>query len=182
MIHDLTGLKFSKLTVVKYAGQNKHKHNIWLCLCECGKETIGSTGDIRRGHKQSCGCFFNSIIKRGANKKAPGESACHQAYLQYKHKSIRRNIQFELSFEKYKELSSQCCYYCNALPNNKAYTRSKNGFYINNGIDRVDNSKGYIYNNVVPCCKTCNFNKADISVEMVEKIYEFIRKTKTENH
>lgn len=174
---DLTGLKFSKLTVISHIGKNKHGQNIWLCKCDCGKETVGSTGDIRRLHKQSCGCFFDSIIKRGANRKPPGESACHQAYLQYKHKSKRCNIEFDLSFEKYKEISSQNCYYCDIPPSNKAYTKARNGYYINNGIDRVNNSKGYVDGNMVPCCKQCNFNKADITIEMVEKIHEFINKS-----
>jgi hypothetical protein len=30
-----------------------------------------------------------------------------------------------------------------------------------NGIDRVDNSKGYILGNCVPCCSWCNRAKAD---------------------
>ena len=32
-----------------------------------------------------------------------------------------------------------------------------------NGIDRVDSSKGYLPNNVVACCTTCNRMKLDHS-------------------
>ena len=33
------------------------------------------------------------------------------------------------------------------------------GSYTYNGMDRVDNAKGYVLGNVVPCCHTCNFAK-----------------------
>jgi hypothetical protein len=45
-----------------------------------------------------------------------------------------------------------------------------------NGIDRVDNLKGYEENNVVPCCKDCNYAKRDLTVkqfiDMCKKIVE----------
>ncbi len=34
-----------------------------------------------------------------------------------------------------------------------------------NGIDRVDNSQGYIKTNCVSCCKHCNYVKGDLSVD-----------------
>lgn len=37
--------------------------------------------------------------------------------------------------------------------------------YDHNGIDRVDSSKGYSAENVVPCCKICNRGKANMSKE-----------------
>ena len=33
-----------------------------------------------------------------------------------------------------------------------------------NGIDRVDNTKGYVESNCVPCCKHCNYVKGNLSV------------------
>jgi hypothetical protein len=35
-------------------------------------------------------------------------------------------------------------------------TNGSRGIYTYNGIDRVDNSKGYTPENTVPCCKICN--------------------------
>ena len=29
------------------------------------------------------------------------------------------------------------------------------------GVDRFDNTKGYIHGNCVPCCQTCNRSKMD---------------------
>jgi len=33
------------------------------------------------------------------------------------------------------------------------------------GLDRVDNTKGHVKSNVVPCCTTCNFVRRDMPVE-----------------
>jgi len=34
---------------------------------------------------------------------------------------------------------------------------------IYNGIDRLDSSKGHVIDNVVPCCKWCNYAKRERS-------------------
>jgi len=53
------------------------------------------------------------------------------------------------------------------------------GFRINNprdGIDRIENDRGYETDNVVPCCGRCNKAKGTILLsdflEMVAKIYK----------
>jgi 5-methylcytosine-specific restriction endonuclease McrA len=37
--------------------------------------------------------------------------------------------------------------------------------YIYNGIDRIDNERGYLPDNAVPCCKRCNQAKADMAID-----------------
>ena len=34
-----------------------------------------------------------------------------------------------------------------------------------NGVDRIDNSRGYEEGNVVPCCRQCNWSKRDLTTE-----------------
>lgn len=53
---DLTGEKFGLLTVVKEVLSNTCRRK-WLCKCECGNETVVTTGDLRSGHTKSCGCL-----------------------------------------------------------------------------------------------------------------------------
>lgn len=57
------GDKFSKLTVVGFVGVNKSKKRVWLCRCECGRETKVTTGHLISGHSKTCGCkrLQNSI-------------------------------------------------------------------------------------------------------------------------
>lgn len=43
------------------------------------------------------------------------------------------------------------------------YIRKKYNTFKYNGIDRVDNSKGYTITNCVTCCKTCNSAKSNMT-------------------
>jgi len=52
---DITGQKFNMLTAVKIVGK-RDKANLWLCLCDCGKETHAIVTQLTRGTKTSCGC------------------------------------------------------------------------------------------------------------------------------
>jgi hypothetical protein len=49
----LIGKKFQSLTVIAYCG-SKNKNRRWLCRCDCGKEKIITTRDLK--HHKSCGC------------------------------------------------------------------------------------------------------------------------------
>jgi hypothetical protein len=55
---DLTGQKFGLLTVIKRAGTNKFHKALWLCKCDCGKETITSTNCLNCGDTRSCKCLW----------------------------------------------------------------------------------------------------------------------------
>lgn len=50
-LDDLTGRRFGKLTVKRYVGNKK-----WLCMCDCGHETVALSSNLKRGHTTSCGC------------------------------------------------------------------------------------------------------------------------------
>ncbi len=53
---DLTGQRFGKLTVIKRA-ENKNNRTMWLCVCECGNESIVWADDLKHGKIVSCGCY-----------------------------------------------------------------------------------------------------------------------------
>ena len=48
---------------------------------------------------------------------------------------------------------------------NVAGSQYLNGDYLYNGLDRVDNNKGYFEDNVVPCCGVCNKMKGTMKQE-----------------
>lgn len=49
---DISGMRFGRLTVVKYSGSGK-----WECVCDCGKTTFTPTCVIKSGKAKSCGCY-----------------------------------------------------------------------------------------------------------------------------
>ena len=55
---NLTGERFGHLTAIKiYSKGNKNGSRKWLCKCDCGQQTIVTTGHLRSGHTKSCGCI-----------------------------------------------------------------------------------------------------------------------------
>lgn len=56
-IKDMAGMRFGRLTVIKYAGVNARKNAIWLCRCDCGVEKTVQGRTLRDGHAVSCGCY-----------------------------------------------------------------------------------------------------------------------------
>lgn len=53
---DITGQRFSRLTVIRRVEGVKGPA-LWLCVCDCGKETTAYGSDLRHGKKKSCGCL-----------------------------------------------------------------------------------------------------------------------------
>jgi hypothetical protein len=54
---ELTGIKFGRLLVIKYAGLDQYKNALWLCKCDCGEKVIKKGATLRDGRTQSCGCL-----------------------------------------------------------------------------------------------------------------------------
>ncbi len=69
------------------------------------------------------------------------------------------------------ELSQLNCFYCNAIK-----TNNYKG-YKYNGLDRIDSTKEHTFNNIVPCCKYCNFAKSNLSliefIDWIKRIKNF---------
>lgn len=55
---DLTGKKFSRLTPLRRVPEKDGKRMTWLCLCDCGKETLAETNSLTHGYRVSCGCLM----------------------------------------------------------------------------------------------------------------------------
>ena len=155
-IIDLTGRKFGKLMVIKRNYPNRQNgHLMWLCKCECGKEKIVSGWYLKSGHIKSCGCLKRLIL---------GLANMRLLFRAYKSSAKKRGYSFELTEKQFKELTQQDCFYCGAKPSNIYNFNGYFGEYIYNGIDRIDNNKGYVIDNVVPCCKRCNHAKNNLTL------------------
>lgn len=173
---DLTNQKFGRLTAIS---PSHSVHNVgvyWNCICECGKSTSVPAGNLRCGNTKSCGCLkIEKFLAR--TRKKFGESSFNMFVGRYKETSKKRGLSFELSLDEFRALTSSNCFYCGALPD-KLYSHKRSyGAYAYNGIDRVDNDKGYTLDNCVPCCRICNFMKHSQTQEAflskVKEIYMY---------
>lgn len=65
-IKDITGQRFGFLTATSFFERkffpSGQAHNVWNCICDCGKETTASIGMLCSGKKKSCGCKWKDFI------------------------------------------------------------------------------------------------------------------------
>lgn len=170
---NLLNKKFNLLTVIEEAPKIKGR-SAWKCKCDCGAYKIIKSEELKSGGTKSCGCLNSQRRSERASKMylsrkkyAPQEATARKIW--------KTRYCDGISFEDFLKLSQQNCYYCgdppgnnynSALDDNKSSLSAKeNGTFIYNGLDRLNNSIGHILDNVVPCCKYCNFAKRERSVE-----------------
>ena len=132
------------LTKRKYDNNGNLTHK----FCPCCKDFIDISlfGKNKRradGYNEYC----NNCLKYDAKKR----------YDHYKHNAKGRKLCFNLTLDEFKDITSKPCIYCNGFST-----------YFNNtgicGIDRIDSSKGYTIDNVIPCCEMCNKMKSNYDV------------------
>lgn len=147
--------------------------NIWLweCLCDCGNKFDARENVLIN----RCGCHSCT------NKKTSTETALkkkegiihyglkNRLYKDYRAGASKRNFEFNLTLEEFVHLMEQNCVYCGAKPElheyELQYMQKTQEPWKHNGIDRVDSSKGYDIDNVVPCCSKCNYAKHEMTKE-----------------
>lgn len=88
-----------------------------------------------------------------------GEASKNQKFWTYKRSAKRRNLDFTLERDEFVILCESNCFYCGEKPSSEFGLASYNGKFVSNGVDRMDNSRGYTTDNTVPCCAICNFAK-----------------------
>lgn len=175
-VETLEGQKFGDLLIKNIYSGEGYRTIKYLCLCDCGKECIKS---------HTCFKFKKSLAFNkhcGCKRKDPNQVSVLQraVFKNNKFQSFNRNYAWELEFQEWLELTQQDCFYCGGKPQNKASRpQYKEPFYYN-GVDRVDNTKGYTPDNCVPCCKQCNGAKSDYTLEefttWVRNIYDRLDK------
>lgn len=60
---DILGQRFGKLIAIRIDHLQGNRA-IWMCKCDCGKETLASVSNLRNGHTRSCGC----LVREEASK------------------------------------------------------------------------------------------------------------------
>jgi len=167
-ITDLRGQKKGLIYVEEFSHIDDKLGAIWYCTYKSGRGALIATrllnGDTFTGFK------YLPPIERTAR-------SLRGSYRRIAEK--QRNMRFDISPYKFRQLTSQDCFYCGKPPEQEFKNKAKEPTtYLYNGLDRVDNTKGYYLDNVVPACGTCNEMKSKMTLEnfkeKIEKIYHNI--------
>jgi hypothetical protein len=172
-LKDLIGQTFERLTVIERAINNKNGQTQWLCKCLCGNKVTIVGYNLTHGKTKSCGCLHRETMS-----KSYGEATFNSTICNYKVKAKKRGHEFSLSDQEIAELMLLPCKYCGKKSSNNTISKSNNGDFQYSGIDRIDNTKGYIKGNVAPSCRRCNFGKYTASedefLSCIKYIYEHL--------
>jgi 5-methylcytosine-specific restriction endonuclease McrA len=135
---------------------DKKRQDETLCL-DCGNkltDKVRAKGKHDRPLRRCIPCY-EKLLKiekerapRERNYKTEAFTNKHVIWNHYVKGAKKRGISFELPKTQFEALIIQPCFYC---------THFREGEV--NGIDRLDNHKGYVDENVVPCCESCNLAK-----------------------
>jgi hypothetical protein len=165
MLKDVKGQRFGRLLVLHLAPEyDKEEGAYWICRCDCGVERKVKGYFLRSGKTRSCGCLHHEELSKRVSG-VPGECARNQCFNHYRNMAQKREILFKLTKEEFFRLTRGNCFYCGCEPAQVIKVPSGNGTYVYNGVDRIDNSKGYTIENCVSCCGTHNLMKLDTSSE-----------------
>jgi hypothetical protein len=158
------GERIGRLTLLYLQG----KGDRWMCQCDCGISKSIAKGNLTgKSATKSCGCIRKEICKARERRKNHFKFARVQRY--YKRNAKVRGLDWQLTQDEFARLISDECWYCGDGPSSHIPKRDHTGAYgielFHNGIDRLDNSIGYLIDNTVSCCTICNRAKGSMTVQ-----------------
>lgn len=171
-VNQRIGKCFNHWTILEYIGHDENHRAYYKMQCVCG--TVKIKHWEGKNITNSCGCQIN--------RKELGKKSRQGRWGIVLEKGIYKRIQrdakvrkkdFNISFHEFSNLVHNNCFYCNKPPS-QIYTYKNRICFKYNGLDRVDNTKGYVSGNCVPCCGHCNTLKKAITPEMIVKAYNFL--------
>lgn len=139
---DLTGKKFSRLTVL-YKLHNYHDKchgTYWLCICDCGNFVESNIGHLRNGDHKSCGCLRNEQLKKMSTKHRKSHTRLYGTYRQIKQRCYNKNN------KAYKNYGGRGIKMCQKWLNDFTTFHDwamTHGYQPDLTIDRIDNNRGY---------------------------------------
>jgi hypothetical protein len=87
-------------------------------------------------------------------------------YHNYQYKSNKYRLKFDLSLKQFETIVKMPCYYCGIIQDK--------GF---NGIDRMDQTQSYVYENCASCCKVCNYLKGSVdNITFLQRVEHILTK------
>lgn len=135
---DLIGKKFGRLLVIKRAFPNICKKAIWICRCDCGKESVAIGVDLRNGHTRSCGCLASEVVSKRNTKHGMSGDAEHVTWKNMTQRATNKN---HPQFKDYGGRGITVCERWSVFENFFADMGKKPGKGYS--IERIENDLGY---------------------------------------
>jgi len=173
------GSEIGRFKVIGYewAQNSRYGGKLLWCFklqCTCGNVKLVPPSSLfgRKNHSmKQCAQCAQKIRTAAATRVTrinSFEAGFTRVFNSIYQRSLRMNVEFNLDKELAKRLMQSDCHYCGCRPYPVEYRNGLGRFnptrFCYMGIDRVDSKRGYIDDNVVPCCKQCNIAKNAFTV------------------
>lgn len=156
------GDKFNCLTVIKFDHFKRDNHgwnrSMWLCKCDCGKETIVNVTNLRKGHIKSCGCLRKDQSKISSFKHGHCFNGKHSRIYQIHRDMLNRCKNSNL--RQYKDWGGRGITICDEWLNFNTFHEwaMSHGYNDTLQIDRINNNGNY-------CPENCRFVDRQTNVQ-----------------
>ncbi len=172
------GFKKGSKIIVKVSDLPKTSKVKIKCKCEdCGEIRVVGYDTLSNRKNSSYNKNGETICSDCANHRMSGKNSGRYKHGQarfseYRSNARRRKIDFQLTPDEFKHIVEKPCHYCGG----NSIERNPNS--RGNGIDRKDSYRGYIYENCLPCCASCNFFKNTMEyTEFIKYIRDLYKNT-----
>lgn len=95
-LNDLTGRKFTRLTVMKRAenkvGKDGRSRVMWECKCDCGKTVAVDSANLTCGKTMSCGCLQAELLSKRRRSHGDTETRLYRIWQQMKNRCNNPNV------------------------------------------------------------------------------------------
>lgn len=135
---DLTGKRFG-LLVVRARSPDKAVRVKWICICDCGNETVVEGQHLRNGATTSCGCYHSAELSQRCKKHGESNTRLYSIWC-----GMRGRCLFE-NHSAYPYYGGRGITICPEWLNFNVFQSwaLSTGYQDNLEIDRIDNEKGY---------------------------------------
>lgn len=188
---NIVGVRFGKLTVVRFVEKDVNGKLMWECKCECGNTAVVRGNDLRQQKIQSCGCVRKETCKQNikqAHLKFPNTYGFTgigdipgQHIGQIRSGAFRRNIEYNVTKEYLWKLFQDQLGKC-ALTGIEIHFKCRKSGRERKptaSLDRIDSNLGYVEGNVQWVHKDINNMKQHFGLEEFRRYCKMVVEYKT---
>lgn len=140
---DLTGFRSGKLVALRmlYVQHFKcgREHEMWECLCDCGKKVVVDKGCLMRQSTKSCGCLKRELARKQMTKHGGCKTRLWYVWYSMRQRCVRKGVK---GYKYYGGKGIKVCENWNDYQNFYEWAVA-NGWRQGLSIDRINPNKDY---------------------------------------
>jgi len=158
----MVGLRRGRYTVLSRHGNNKSGSRTWLCRCDCGRQTVYTTGQVlsQGNQRMSCAACWQDNLEDANRVYSPPARFWSRFLAQAKRRSLLVTISQDAAADLFGQQKCKCA--LSGSPIHFTKLRTKFNRYTTASLDRIDSTKPYEEGNVQWVHKQVNLMKGSL--------------------